>query len=166
MKNTPLISLFLPSYVKNLAQIPFSIRLFQHKKCPSVVRLFVRPLSVCRQNRVQIAPVATHFQWYKKAFGSVWFHPFHPVHLNTRKSPQNRPFTAIPRAKYNLCKPRLNFCYRKRAPRPSKIKPKYKFWYSLFCTGVPAKFSITHCFSGNFRAKLCQIILYGLFWAP
>lgn len=66
VKNTPLISLFLPSYVKILVQTPFSIRLFQHKKCKSVVSLFVSLLSVCRQNRVQIAPIATHFQWYKK----------------------------------------------------------------------------------------------------
>jgi hypothetical protein len=44
----------------------------------------------------------------------------------TQKSPQNRHFTAIPRAKYNLSKPQLNFFYRKRAPGPSKIKAKYK----------------------------------------
>ena len=103
--------------------------------------------------------------------------PFHPLirrtdphnqppHLNPRKNPQNRPFTAIPRAKYNLGKPRLNFCYRKRARGPSKIKPKYNFRYSLFCFSLPANLGINHCFSGNFRAKFCQTMLYGLFWGP
>ena len=52
----------------------------------------------------------------------------HPKHA---KSPQNRPFTAIPRAKYNLSNTQLNFCYKKRALRPPKIKPKYNFWYIL-----------------------------------
>lgn len=53
----------------------------------------------------------------------------HPKHA---KSPQNKPFKTILRAKYNFSKPKLNFCNKKRAFRPSKIKPKYKFWYSLF----------------------------------
>ena len=85
---------------------------------------------------------------------------------NPQKSPQNRPFTAIPRAKYNLSAPRLNFCNKKRAPRPSKIKPKFNFWYSLFCISYPAIFRLIYCFSGNFRAKFCFVCWYNLFCAP
>lgn len=147
VKNTPLISLFLPSYVKNLSRTPLSIRFFQHKKCPSVVRLFVRPLSVCRQNRVQSAPVATFFQGYKKTFGSVPS-PAVPPSSQTRKKPAE---SAIYSHSTGIIQPHLTSIkpiIKKTGKNPSKIKPKYKFWYILFYFGISAKIYLINCFSG------------------
>ena len=78
-----------------------------------------------------------------------------PHHLSPRKSPQNRPFTAILRAKYNLITPQLNFCNKKRASSPSKIKPKFNFWYSLFYIGNQAKIVVNNCFSAISCLLVC-----------
>ena len=132
VKNTPLISLFLPFYAKILALTPRSTRFLRHKKCHPVVTLFVTLLSLCWQKRAKNVYRCNTLSRVEKGGQKRISNARCNLIPNTQKRPPNKPFTAVQRAKFNLFPPQLNFCNKKRASSPSKIKPKFKFWYSLF----------------------------------